>query len=193
MELDVINDHFIAADAGYCSLLIPADISVACDTSRGFLPEMPLKIGWCHNRWYHMFQIISMLDNFLPLEGGPCPIQCISFAVTSFHIMHFLLCVTSGECLKRKLIKCVRSFGWIYPRSPEWMLRNSRNALWCSSCLLTMFPLIFILDIVLNFEGELSFRRLSRQWKDIFPPPSDPGGSKLKQLMSNVTETGQNH
>lgn len=50
--LTVINDLFIAADAGDLgAFVIPVDISAACDTEgRGFLLKTPRKVGWCHNR-----------------------------------------------------------------------------------------------------------------------------------------------
>lgn len=47
--LTVINDLFIAADAGDCTFVTSVDISAAYDTEApGFLLETPQKVGWCH-------------------------------------------------------------------------------------------------------------------------------------------------
>lgn len=48
--LAVINELFIAADAGDSAFLIPVDMSAVCDTGPGFLLKTPQKEGWCHKR-----------------------------------------------------------------------------------------------------------------------------------------------
>lgn len=47
--LTVINDLFIAADAGDCASVIPADISVTARAVAFFL-KLPREVGWCHKR-----------------------------------------------------------------------------------------------------------------------------------------------